>query len=149
MPTYIRKIRRCVKINSGTDRNMPFIKFTESGRSFAPKATISTHGALSFNEGACSRFGIKTHEAVVLYYDPEEFLIGIELTQDKTVEGARPLRKRTMGADLAIKPFLDRWDIFPKGTTSYPLVMDEETGLLIVDVKRGTRRGKKADFNDE
>jgi hypothetical protein len=122
---------------------MGFIKFTESGRSFTPKATISAHGALSFNEGACTRFGIKDYDAVVLYYDPELRLIGIELEKDKYAGGARPLRKRNMGADVAAKPFLDRWNIFPPHTTSFPLTRDEETGYLIVDIDDGTRRGKE------
>jgi len=122
---------------------MPFIKFTDSGRSFAPKATISAHGALSFNEGACTRFQIKDFEAIVLYYDPDRSLIGVELTTDKQADGSRQLRKRHMGADISAKPFLDRWDIFPSQTTMYPITTDEETGLLVIDLTAGTARGKK------
>lgn len=122
---------------------MPFIKFVDSGRSFAPKATLSTHGTLSFNEGACTRFAIKDFEAVVLYFDPDERTIGIQLVASKTEEGARLLRKREMGADMSAKPFLDRWDILPRQTTSFPLKKDEECGFLLIDLKEGTARGKE------
>ena len=122
---------------------MAWTKFTESGRSFAARATISTSGALSFNEGACERFGIKDAVAAVLYYDQESGRVGIEVVQELNVDGARTIRKRQMGADIAAKPFLDKFDIRPDVTTSYPLTKETESGYLVIQLDEGKQRVTK------
>ena len=121
---------------------MAWKKFTEGGRSFAARATISVSGTLSFNEGACQRFKIKDAQAAVLYYDDEEHRVGIELVGDLREEGARRIRRRRMGADIAAKPFLDKFDIQPSTTMLYSLTKDEETGYLVIRLADGRPRRK-------
>ncbi len=65
---------------------MAFIKFTEHGRSFAPRASISRTGTLSFSYGARNRH-LADYKFCVLYYDPDTRRIGIELTNDDNAEG--------------------------------------------------------------
>jgi hypothetical protein len=50
---------------------MSFVKFTESGRSFAPKASISTSGVINFNYGALKRFRSCFHEFTIKLLNPK------------------------------------------------------------------------------
>ena len=127
---------------------MAWTKFTEGGRSFAPRATISMNGSLSFNEGACARFKIKDAPVAVLYYDDEQHRVGVELSTDPQTDGARKIRRRRMGADIAAKPFLDKFDIQPPSTMLYPLARDEESGYLVIRLDEGKPRNKGGGSTD-
>ena len=76
---------------------MAFEKFTQTGRSFAPKASISTYGTLSFNDGARRRYQMDDYTHCILYYDRDTHRVGIELTNDGRTAGARTLRHRRTG----------------------------------------------------
>jgi hypothetical protein len=119
---------------------MGWIKFTEGGRAYAPKATISTIGALSFNESACSQYGLKPVGGAVLYYDPDKQLIGLEAVKDLKLEGARRLRRRAKGVEISARPFLEKFGILRAGTTSFPVSKDEKSGYVIVLLKDGKAR---------
>ncbi|GIK33277.1 MAG: hypothetical protein HND43_07540 [Armatimonadetes bacterium] len=132
---------------------MPWQKFTEGSRSFAPKVTITANGAILFNQGACERFHLESVEGVVLYFDDETRRIGFELLADLNAEGVRRLRKRRMGASIAAKPFLDKFDIHPGATMFYELRKDDESGFLVADLGAGrsrkkSTRGKKVVDNE-
>jgi len=123
---------------------MAFIKFTESGRSFSPRATISTYGTLSFSDGARWRFSLDTYAYAILYYDPDTRRIGIELTNERDAKGTRKLRHRKTGSDMAVKPFLDYFSIHIETTTLYDIARDRKSGMLVIDLKTGRpRRTKK------
>jgi hypothetical protein len=124
---------------------VPFVKYTGGVRSYVPRVSISKSGMLSFNEGAKQRFRIGEHGYCVLYYDPDTRRVGIELVNDENVEGARRLRHRDTGSDLAVKSFLDFFDIGVERTTSYPITRDDETGYLVLDLTTGRERGSGKD----
>ncbi|MBW3622847.1 MAG: hypothetical protein KY468_05490 [Armatimonadetes bacterium] len=119
---------------------MPFVKYIETGRSFASKASVSKTGLISFNDGARRRFLMDEFDFCVLYYDKETRKIGIELTKDENAEGARKLRKRTTGADVAAKSFIDFFQIPLQGTTMCDAEADEDSNLIVLDLKKGTLR---------
>ena len=121
---------------------MAFIKFTESGRSFAAKASISKTGMLSFSHGARTRFNMDERRICVLWFDPETRRVGIEFTTDTGVEGALTVRLRNTGADVAAKSFVEYFDIAVKETTTYPVEKDEDTGFATIDLPAGKVRGK-------
>ncbi|MBV9868019.1 MAG: hypothetical protein JO316_21900 [Abitibacteriaceae bacterium] len=120
---------------------MPFIKYTETGRSFAPKVSINRTGLISFSDGARKRFNLDAYQFCVLYYEPETYRIGIELTNDGKAEGIKRLRLRSTGADIAAKSFVDFFALPLKGTTICDLSKDEDSGLLTFDLSRGKVRG--------
>ena len=122
---------------------MVFEKFTQTGRSFAPKASISTYGTLSFNDGARRRYQMDDYTHCILYYDRDTHRVGVELTNDKSIQGSRTLRHRTTGSDVSAKPFVDYFNIHIAGTTYYDLDKDEQTGLLVFDLLKGTMRKRK------
>jgi hypothetical protein len=120
---------------------MPFVKYTGGGRSYVPRASISKTGMISFTEGAKQRFRMSDYGFAVLYYDEESRRIGIELVTDESAEGARRIRHRDTGCDMAAKSFLDFFDIGVRRTTAYQIARDSETGYLVVDLTTGRERG--------
>lgn len=122
---------------------MAFIKFTEHGRSYAAKASISKNGMLSFSDGARKRFEMDKSRFCILYYDPETKRIGIEFTTDKNAEGARKIRFRSTGADVAAKSYVDFFDIGIKETMLFPIEKDNDTGYAIIELSKGKPRLKK------
>lgn len=127
---------------------MAFIKFTETGRSFSPKASLNPRGYLSFNEGACRRYNIEEADHAFLYYDADEQRIGIELAKGEQKEGALNIRKRQTGATLGAKAFLDFFDIPIKNTTLFDVIQDNESGLLVIDLSKGKERKTKKEKDD-
>ena len=122
---------------------MAFEKFTQTGRSFAPKASISTYGTLSFNNGARKRYQMDEYTHCILYYDRDTHRVGIEMTCDRNIKGSRTLRHRKTGCDVSAKPFVDYFNIHIAGTTYYDLDRDEQTGLLVFDILKGVMRKRK------
>ena len=123
---------------------MAFERFTQTGRSFAPKASISTYGIISFNDGARRRFNMDDYNHCILYYDRDLHRVGVELTNDDNDSGIRTLRHRKTGADVSAKPFVDYFNIHVAGTTYYDLSSDEQTQYLIFDLSKGTLRKKQS-----
>ena len=119
---------------------MPFIKYTEKGRSYAARTSISKTGMLSFSDGACKRFKMGDYKFVVLYYDPDTQRVGVELTNDEQAEGVKKLRHRATGADVAAKSFVDFFNIGVRATTTYEVGKDDESGLVVVDLQTGKQR---------
>lgn len=131
---------------------MPFVKFTEKGRAFAPKATLSRSGMLSFNDGAYRRFGMKEFDYCVLYYDADTKRIGVQMTNEATSDGARKLRPRTGGgADISAKSFCDYFALGVTETTIYDAQVTSipEGEIVIIDLNHGTvRKSSKSKANE-
>lgn len=121
---------------------MGFVRFTETGKSYTPRASVSTTGLIGLNDGARKRFGVDGFTHCILYYDADTKRIGIEFTSDSSVEGAQKIRFRPTGADIAGKSFLSFFGIQPEETLLFPVVKDNETGFLIIDTASGKARGK-------
>lgn len=119
---------------------MAFIRFTDHGRSFAAKASISRTGMLSFSDGARKRFDMDTRNWCVLYYDPDTRRIGVEFTADQDVEGARRVRLRNTGADVAAKSFTEYFNIGVPSTIMYPVEIDDDSGFAVIDMDKGKAR---------
>ena len=120
---------------------MAFIKYTEIGRSYAAKASISKSGMLSLSNGARKRFNLDQHKFCVLYYDPDTRRVGIELIDDENADGARKIRLRSTGADIAVKSFIDFFDLGIRETMLYTVERDDGSGLLTIELGAGKKRG--------
>lgn len=116
---------------------MPFVKYSGGVCPYVSRASISKAGILGFNEGAKQRFRIGEYGYCGLYFDPDTRRVRIDLVNNENAEGARRLRHRDTGSDLAVKSFLDYFDIGGKRTTSYLIARDDETGHLALDLTTG------------
>lgn len=121
---------------------MGFVKFTNTGKSFTPRVSISKSGLIGLNNGARNRFGIEKYQYCVLYYDADEMKIGIEFTGNKDADGVQKIRFRNTGADIAGKSFLSFFGIDTTETRVYPIAKDDTTGYLVVNLSEGVVRGK-------
>ena len=115
---------------------MGFKKFTETGRGFKPQASIWSRGQISFNQGAVKRYKIDAFKHAVMFYDPDNKLIGIELTNDDSAEGLHNIGKRKSGVMISAKAFLDYNDVDLFKTRKFDLKKDNETGYLVIDLKQ-------------
>ena len=119
---------------------MAFEKFTETGKSFVARVSISPRGMLNFTDGARRRFRMDDYSHCVLYYDKDTQRIGMEMVKGDSAEGSVKLRIRKTGADIGIKSFIDFFAIAPKKTTMYEVRSGEEQHWVVIDLKTGRER---------
>lgn len=119
---------------------MPFVKFTDTGKSFTPKTSISPRGLIGFNQGARKRFGIDRYTVCVMYYDAETNRIAFEFSNDEQAEGATKIRLRSIGADVGAKSFLTFFNILPSGTYMYALQQGDHPNWVVIDLTTGKER---------
>ena len=120
---------------------MSFVKFTGTRGSGTPRASISKSGMIALNEAARRKFTLDACSFCVLYYDATTQRIGIRPTMDASAEGAKRLRQRETGCDLAGVAFLNFFGIPYDKTTSYPVAVAED-GILAIDLTKARVRGK-------
>ena len=111
---------------------MSFERFTQVGRGYKPKVSITRSGLIGFNQGAVKHFELGNYDWAILYYDKDNDRIGIGLTNDENEEGVCKLRKRSSGADVSARSFFDYYGIEYNQTNKYDAEWDENEGMLVV-----------------
>ena len=111
---------------------MSFEKFTQVGRGYKPKVSITRSGLIGFNQGAVKHFELDQFDWAILYYDNDNNRIGIELTNDATEDGVCKLRKRTSGADVSARSFFEYYRIDYDKTSRYDAKRDDIENKIIV-----------------
>ena len=114
-----------------------FEKFTKlRGRSIGePRVTITATGNMNLNQSFMKKF-VKSPTHVIFHYDKTNKIIGLELTEDGsppayTIRTSRGGRQATVSAQA----FLKYNKLKLKKTYSYPAELNEQYGLIIVDLK--------------
>ena len=130
---------------------MAWVKFEETGKSFAPKASLNSRGYLSFNDGARLRWKLNEYGYAALHYDPDCQKVGIEFGNDPEASGALKLRKRPTGITIGAKAFLDFFNITIQKTTSYQVEQVGAANFVAIDLNKGTERksGTKEEEDDD
>jgi hypothetical protein len=121
---------------------MAFEQFTQVGKSFHSKASISNRGIIGFTNGARNKYDMGSYKSAILYFDNETNKVGIELKPEEQ-ENAIKLRLRDTGADIFAKSFFDYFRINIDKTKSFDLTKDDQTGYLIIDLSSGRERKTK------
>ena len=111
-----------------------FKKFTNWGKQYDPRVSITTGGLMSFNQGAMNAFRMHEWDYVFLYYDEETRRIGIQNAGSEDQEGARRLRKRKTGSDISARTFYSYYGIPRDTTTRYIPKYDENERMVIFDL---------------
>lgn len=122
---------------------MAFERFTQTGRSFAPKVSIWSRGQVGFNNGAVTRFGLEKFDYAVFMFDKDEQKIGLLFTTDKAEAGAVKLNKRTTGISVGAKSFLDYCGIDYSTTKQYDFSYDKENNLYVISLAEGRAGGEE------
>ena len=131
-----------------------FERFEQNGSSYSPKISIRANGAMGFSQGALRRFGMQEGDwLVVLFYDKNQMVIGIQPTQDASTTGAVKLIKRevksregkaSLNAYISARSFLNYYAIpFTDGIKQFEPTWDEESKMILVDLnkRKGGSRG--------
>lgn len=126
---------------------MEWIKYTDTNRTCHVKATISSSGYLTFTQGAVQKFRMEEYGHIVLYFHPPSNQVGIELVHDGKVPGAKKLRIRGGGADVVIRPFLEKFGIRPEVTTRFEISRDADSGFLVLQLSAGQPRKSNSTGN--
>lgn len=110
---------------------MGFEKYVHGSRSATPKLSIRRAGQIGLNRAAVIRYELENVTHAVLYYDRERAVIGIELTNDASLEGALRLKHRYGSASVSAKAFFEFYNIpYEQKASRYRLCKNEEDGLL-------------------
>lgn len=112
---------------------MAFVKFTSTGRSFVPRASIWSRGQIGLNNGAISRYKIGKYQYAIFYFDEESNRIGIRFSNNEE-EGAVKFTARDNGATIGAKAFLDFHDINYEETKQYDFKYDKDEDIYIIDL---------------
>jgi len=118
---------------------MAFKRFVRAHRSYERAISVWSRGQASISAGAVKGYGLDQFKAVVLFYDDENFLVGLKFTTDVNEEGAIPYKTTKNGIVLGLKAFLDFHNItYSDMTRKYSLAKDNENGLIVFDTRRPT-----------
>lgn len=119
---------------------MVFQRFTHTGRGFKAKASVRSNGQIGFSHGAIRRFALDEFSHAVLYYDPENRLVGVKPTNDANEEGAIKLNVKENTAWIAATAFLDYHNLPYTKTTRYDLEADtlDEHPLMVFRIGDGS-----------
>lgn len=112
---------------------MAFVKFTESGRSFRPKASVRSNGTIGLSEAAVEKFGLKAYKNVVLHYDAEHHLVGVKPTKADE-DGVHTMNFGKTGAWVAARRFVDYFGIAPPKTKKSDAKWDEKEKMIVFDI---------------
>lgn len=121
---------------------MTFERFERIGGIFKIKASVSTKGVISLNQGACNAYKLSPANAkfVELYYDKDEKLIGMKFVIEENGSVAT-VRHRKSSLDFSAKSMMDFYGIQPSKTSLYEL--KNENGMIILDLKTAVERKTK------
>lgn len=115
------------------------VKHTGVGKSFATKVSLSPSGLISISDAAVKKYEVDKAEYAVLYYEPQEKLVVIQLTNARA-EGTIKIRQRLTGAYIAGASFVGNFEITLDATTTYDLQADQATGFLYFDLNKAKAR---------
>ena len=122
--------------------------FVETGKSYSPRATLTIRGTINLSEGSCVRFNIGRDEYAILHYDRNKKAVIIQRVKSKEVVGARRIRRRTSGAFVSARPFLDKFELSVDVTTMYDIKGIAGDEFLVIDLMTGRER-TSSDTADE
>ena len=108
-------------------------------------ATVSYLGRIDFNARAREKHNLESYKHCVLFYDQKPKKVGIQLTNDPTVEGALSLKHTVNGTMISGKRFLDYFDIRPAKTTTYHVTQDSD-GLVVINLKKVHHQTKRTAY---
>jgi hypothetical protein len=125
-----------------------FEKFTETDTSFAAKVTIRRTGQMGFNTGAINSFRVRDSDFCILYFDPKNRVVGMELVKE-SCEGAIQIKKSDANTYVRAKNFCDRYAIDYVKSHRYELKKDSGTGFLYFELDQEEAADEESSDGEE
>lgn len=106
-------------------------------RSWEPIVSAYPRGQFSFSRGAIRQMQLKEGDAVVLFFDDEENLIGIRKAKtDDNGSVKLSFRQDGSSALASAKGFFSYFDILPKETVQFIPEHMEDMGLYVLKPRK-------------
>lgn len=133
---------------------MTFEKFNESGSGRGrtpgtdPMISLRKSGSIGVNRAAVEEY-FEESDGAVMYYDGDEYRVGIEPVDDNDAdEAAYAVSKSDSGGTIAPKAFLTTYDLVPDVTTQYTPEWNDERDLVVIDLEDPKKTYGSADEGD-
>jgi hypothetical protein len=113
---------------------MSLERFKKSSREGA-RISLRKSRSIGLNSSTIEQY-FSRHEWAVLYYDDDDRRVGIEPKLEQA-EDAYKIQKRNgenQGGSINATSFMREFDLIPNKTKQYRALLDEETGLVCIDV---------------
>ena len=120
---------------------MPFERFIPAQNpGTRPKATIRPTGLISFDSSAVKAFGLDKATHVVLFFDKNRKLVGVQPTSKDEEHGAFKLSRRRHSVSLKAPSFFDRYALALVQVQKFEVTRDPHENMLTIDIKGVQRR---------
>jgi len=97
-----------------------------------PRISLRKSGSIGISKAAMREwFG--DSDAVVLHFDEENNMIGLEPVEEGT-EHSYTISRSEGGGSVSPSAFLNRYDLVPQVTTRYAAEWDDENSLVAADL---------------
>jgi hypothetical protein len=110
-----------------------------------PQVTIRKTGLISFDAAAVQEFKLADVGFFVLFFDKGKKALGVQRSSSGEATGSIPTSRRRRTVSVKAPQFFEHWGFLLDDVQKYPVTLDKESDLLIVDlssIKR--RRGRRA-----
>lgn len=98
---------------------------------------IRKGGTIGISTYAYRGFGLSEFQSIILHFDREKNIIGLQPINTIDDSAAIPMHKRYGSVSLCAKSFLVYFKIPHNKTTRYKLTKDPETGFFVADISEG------------
>jgi len=120
---------------------MGFERFTQNKHRFKPKVSIRQNGQIGFNNGSRKKYHLDDYSHAIIYYDKDEKRIGIQLTNNSAEEGSIKIHKRSLNVALAVKSFLEFYEIRYTKTQRFDPEWHDENKMITINLKESENKG--------
>lgn len=113
---------------------MAWEKYTKTGRGFKPKVSIWKRGQIGFNRGFVEKFDLQNYKFAILFFDRENWRIGVQFTNDNKEEGITKLKVRKTGAAISASGFLEYYNVQHDKTIKCDIEYDKKGKIFIIQL---------------
>ena len=120
---------------------MAFEKFIPPQSSgVRPRATIRPSGLISFDAASVETFGLHAASYAVLFFDKTRKIVGIQITDNETDDGALKLSSRRRSVSLKAPQFFDLYGLSFEEAQRFDVGRDPTSNMLTISLKNVKRR---------
>jgi len=120
---------------------MAFEKFIPPQSSgVRPRATIRPSGLISFDAASVESFGLHSASFAILYFDKTRKMVGIQITDKESDDGALKLSRRRRSVSVKAPQFFDLYGISFEEAQRFDVGQDPTTKILTISLKNVPRR---------
>jgi len=105
-----------------------------------PRATIRPSGLISFDAASVESFGLDSASFAILYFDKTRKMVGIEITNKESDDGALKLSRRRRSVSVKAPQFFDLYGISFEEAQRFDVGQDPATKIITISLKNVPRR---------